>query len=129
MTLTTRPRPGKPMTNADLVENLCNASPVLFEARRRHLESLGVLIPHVFMSDVLARVGICLALQRAEGQGAHRAEAAAILSELEIGLSEGGRETRNVIAVSFVNDSELELFFEELRPLLGPKMGAQLQGR
>jgi hypothetical protein len=124
-----QPGRGKPMTNADLVENLCSASPALYEARRRHLESLRILIPHVFMSDVLARVGICVALQRAEGRGVHRAEAAAILAQLERGLAEGDRETRNVIAVSFVNDSELELFFEELRPLLGPRMGAQLQGR
>ena len=35
----------------------------------------------------------------------------------------------NVIAVSFVNDAELELFFEDVRPLLGPRLQAQLQGK
>jgi len=119
----------KPMTNAELVESLCAASVALREARRSHLRSFGTLIPHVFMTDVLARVGFCLSLDRGEEIGKHRDEAGSILQALERGLAEGHQETRNVIAVSFVNDAELELFFEDVRPLLGPRLQAQLQGK
>jgi hypothetical protein len=119
----------KPMTNAELVENLCSASVALREARRSHLRSFGTLIPHVFMTDVLARVGFCLSLDRGEEIDKHRDEAGSILQALERGLAEGHQETRNVIAVSFVNDAELELFFEDVRPLLGPRLQAQLQGK
>lgn len=119
----------RPMTNADLVEDLCAASVALREARRVHLKSFGTLIPHVFMTAVLARVGFCLSLDRAEAMGSHREEAASILAALERALAEGERETRNVVAISFVNDGELELFFEDMRPLFGPRLSAQLLGR
>ena len=39
------------------------------------------------------------------------------------------RETRNVIAISFTRDSEVELFFDELLHLLGPLTRAQLKGK
>ena len=117
------------MSNADLIENVCSASVALREARRLHLKTFGTLIPHVFMTDVLARVGFCLSPERGDARPAHREEAAGILAALERGLAEGERETRNVISVSFVNDSELELFFDELKPLLGPRLLGQLQGK
>ena len=120
---------GKPMSNTQLVEHLCSDSATLSEARRQHIENFEVLIPHVFMTDVLARVGACLADNRDDSFREHRNEAAKILQTLERGLAEGERETRNVIAVSFVNDGELEGFFNMLRPLLGPRLLAQLQGK
>ena len=123
------PAAGKPMSNADLVDNLCAASPALCEARRRHMRSFGTLVPHVFMSNVLARVGFCLSLDRGDAGAEHRAEASWILAELEQGVARGERETRNVISLSFVSDAELELFFEDLKPLLGPGLRAHLHPR
>lgn len=119
----------RPMTNADLVRHLCAASSTLREASRVHLTQFGTLIPHVFMSDVLARVGYCVTHERGDSATHYQHEAATILDVLEQGLAEGERETRNVIALSFVNDSEIERFFTQLRPLLGPRMLAQLGGR
>src|SRR5687767_6709340 len=124
-----RPAAGKPMSNADLVENLCAASASLREALRRHMRSFGILVPHVFMSDVLARIGFCLSLDRGDACAAHRAEASSIIAELEEGIAHGERETRNVISLSFVGDAELELFFEDLKPLVGPGLRAQLHAR
>src|ERR1700730_3445637 len=77
---------GKPMNNLQLVESLCAVSTVLNEARRTHVKSFGTLIPHVFMSHVLERVGSCLPA----GRGAivdHRPEIAAILDSLEQGMA------------------------------------------
>ena len=109
------------MSNTELVGFLCSASVALREAQRLHMRNFGTLVPHIFMTDVLARVGHCLA----EGSD----EAGHILDILERGMREGERETRNVIALSFVNDSEMEKFFLQLRPLLGPKLQGQLKGR
>lgn len=118
------------MNNLDLVGQLCSASVALREARRVHLRNFGVLVPHVFMTEVLARVGFCLSDERGEKDSApHRDEAEQILEVLERGLQEGERETRNVISLSFVNDAELERFFGRLRPLLGPLLQGQLRGR
>ena len=48
------------MTNVELAESLCSVSGPLFEAHRVHLTAYGCLIPHVFMGDVLKRIGQCL---------------------------------------------------------------------
>jgi hypothetical protein len=120
---------GRPMNNLQLVESLCAVSPVLNDARRTHVKSFGALIPHVFMSNVLARVGTCLAAGTRKAIVDHRPEIAGILESLERGMAAGDRETRNVIAISFVSDGELEPFFGELKLLMGPKVRAQLQGK
>ena len=103
----------------------------LREALRLHVASYGLLIPHVFMSDVLKRVGQCLGARRLgiAGPPGDNDEVEGILRALERGLADGERETRNVIALSFARDSELETFFLELRPMMGPRTRAQLQGR
>jgi hypothetical protein len=119
----------KPMNNVQLVEGVCAASSVLDEARRTHMKAFGTLVPHVFMSDVLARVGTCLAAVERKAIVDHGPEIAGILDCLEAGMQAGDRETRNVIAISFVSDGELEPFFGALVPLLGPKVRAQVQGR
>ena len=117
------------MTNGELVESLCAASVPLREARRLHLRKYGCLIPHVFMADVLGRIGFCLGSGGLHARESHAAELQEILGAIERGMDEGDRETRNVIAISFAGDSELELFFDELRPLLGPRTRAQLAGK
>ena len=119
----------RPMDNVELVEGLCAASVPLRESRRLHLESYGTLIPHVFMAEVLKRIGRCLGAGVRAGLESHGPEMERVLEMLERGMAEGDRETRNVIAISFARDSEVELFFDELRPLLGPKTRAQLNGR
>ena len=117
------------MTNAELVEALCSVSTPLREARRVHLDTYGILIPHVFMADVLKRIGACLGASRAGSPDTYIPEVQGILATLERGMAEGGRETVNVIAISFTRDSELEMFAEQLRSLMGPRTRAQLQGR
>jgi hypothetical protein len=124
-----RPSRGKPMNNLQLADSLCAASSALRDARRLHVKSFGTLIPHVFMSDVLARVGCCLLAVPADAVADPNREIVAILESLEHGMMAGDRETRNVIAISFVGDGELEPFFGELRPMLGPKVRAQMQGK
>ena len=117
------------MNNLELVENLCAASPALREARRVHVASFGTLMPHVFMAAVLARVGQCLVMGPAHALEHHRGEIEGILAALETGMKSGDRETRNVVAISFVGDSEVEAFFGDLKRWLGPKTLAQVQGK
>lgn len=120
---------GKPMNNLELVEKLCEASVPLREARRVHVQSFGALIPHVFMAAVLARVGKCLVMGSSHAIEHHREEIESIVAALEQGMRTGDRETRNVIAISFVSDSELELFFDELKQWLGPTTLKQVSGK
>lgn len=124
-----RPTRGKPLTCAELVETLCEASVTLREARRVHLEAYGTLIPHVFMAAVLARVGDCLIVGAKHAIATNGTEVMGILDALEVGMAGGDREARNVIAISFVRDAEVELFYEDLKPLLGPQTRAQARGR
>lgn len=114
------------MNNRELVDNLCAACAALTELRRRHVKSFGTLIPHVFMGDVLGHVGACL---RNEAGMDPQGDITAILGSLEDGMAKGDRETRNVIGISFANDSELEPFFGLLSPMLGPRMRAHLDSR
>jgi hypothetical protein len=125
ITQANRKHDGKPMNNRELANNLCTASIALREALRTHVKSYGTLIPHVFMGDVLAHIGLCL---KAAARSSHEPEVAAIVAALERGMSSGDRETRNVISLSFVGDGELESFFPVLRPLLGPKVLAEIRG-
>ena len=117
------------MNNQELVEKLCKASVPLREARRVHMNSFGSLIPHVFMAAVLARVGRCLMMGSAHARRHHREELEGIIAAVEQGMSIGDRETRNVIAMSFVSDSEVELFFDELKQWLGPTTLSQVNGK
>ena len=117
------------MDNSELVDALCKASVRLREARRMHIRDYGILLPHVFMGEVLKRVGHCLALVATHDLDAYASELAEILEMLERGMAEGDRETRDVVAFSFARDSETERFFGELVPLLGPRTRAQLSER
>jgi hypothetical protein len=127
---TPRPqRPGRPMSNRELVEQLCASSPGLRESRRVHVERYGTLVPHVFMAEVVARVGCCCRDLFADAQAMEKGELESILAALEQGIATGDLETRNVIALSFIDDAEQEVFFAMLRPLLGPRLLAQVQGK
>lgn len=123
-----RPR-GRPLSCAELVEAICSASVPLREARRVHLKAYGTLIPHLFMGDVLSRLGECLILGTAHALATNGGEVKGILEAIEQGMEQGDRETRNVIAISFVRDAEVELFFDDLGPLLGRATRAQMRGR
>ncbi len=117
--------PGRPIPNRGLAAQLCSRSPRLRAARRLHLDRYGKLIPHLFMGDVLARVGAC-APALADEKAANRPEVDAILRVLELGARIGENATRDVIAVSFVDDGAAEPFFPALLPLLGPNLRAQV---
>ena len=121
-------RRGKPLNSRELVDDICDASPALREARRTHIEGFGTLIPHVFMAQVLARA--CACLQKApDDSSGKRAELEGVLASLELGMATGDRETRNVISISFVSDGELEPYFGRLRLLMSPKLLAQVRGK
>ena len=119
----------RPMSCSELVDGLCASSPPLREARRLHLDAYKTLIPHVFMADVLRRVGTCFMAGGVHAMASDGDEIRAIFSMLERGMAEGDRDTRNVIAVSFVRDGEVELFFDDAFALFGPKMRQQVRGR
>ncbi|HET9653168.1 MAG TPA: hypothetical protein VFP36_13295 [Usitatibacter sp.] len=118
--------PARPISNSQLAEQLCAWSPNLREALRAHHVRYGTLIPHFFMRDVLARVERCGPAFCDPGAN-ERGELEAILAVLERGVSRGDRETRNVIALSFLDDAKEQPFFATLRPLLGPSLQAQLR--
>jgi hypothetical protein len=117
-----------PLNNRQLAEELCGVSAGVREIHRVHEKSYGTLIPHVFMASVLSHIGVCLAADQRRDARLHTDEVAGILGSLEQGMARGDRETRNVISISFARDSELEPFFYQLYPLLGPKLKRELRG-
>jgi hypothetical protein len=125
----TQARRGRPLTNVELADSLCLVSTALQEFRRLHETSFGTLIPHIFMSEVLAYVGASLRTVASTPGAVLPGEVGQILDTLELGMASGDRETKNVISMSFVGDGELEPFFTALRPMLGIKLRAQLQGK
>ena len=114
------------MSNVQLADQLCATSTALREVRRRHVSQFGTLLPHVFMSDVLAHVGSCLDSDAGDHTAGAEGEVVDILQLLERGMAGGDRETLNVIAMSFVWDGEQQPFFSRVKPLLGPRARAQL---
>jgi hypothetical protein len=115
--------PDRIVGNVALAARLCVASVDLCGVHARHVAKHGILIPHEFMGEVLARAGACLA---AVGPHARprRAELVDILATLEGALEGGDRETCSVIGISFVWDGQEEPFFAALRPMLGPRLSA-----
>ena len=113
--------PDRIIGNAALAARLCVASIELCATHARHVAKNGILIPHAFMGEVLARAGACLAAGTAN---AGRAELVDILATLESAMAGGDRETCSAIGISFVWDAQGEPFFAALRPMLGPRLGA-----
>lgn len=117
------------VTNVELVERICGESPALRELRRQHLRNFDVLIPHVFMADVLAYVGSLFRMGAPLPGAPTLGDVKAVLACLEDGMRSGDRETRNVIAMSFVSDGETEPFFTHLKPMLGDRLRGQTRGK
>ena len=118
--------PGRPMSNHELADGLCSVSAGLREVRRLHVERYETLIPHVFMSEVLAYVGSLCKVAADEDEVR---EVASILAMLEQGMAFGSRETRNVISLSFVSDGQLEMFYAAMAPAFGPRLQREAIGR
>jgi hypothetical protein len=118
--------PGRPMSNHELADGLCSVSSGLREVRRVHIERYETLIPHIFMSEVLAHVGTLCNVAADEEQ---IREVAAILAMLEQGMAFGSRETRSVISLSFVSDGQLEMFYAAMAPAFGPRLKREAIGR
>jgi hypothetical protein len=123
-TVLVRSRASAPLNNLEVVERLCAASPALSATCRQHVRGLGSIVPHVFMADVLARVGACMTAETVKGRTALRPEVVAILAVLEIAAISADIDTRRVIASSFVNAGERLKFFAKLRPMLGIRLAA-----
>jgi hypothetical protein len=114
------------MNNQQLAAALGSGSPVLAASLDAHLRRHGTLIPHVFMGEVLAHVRERLLGAVNCAAEARRREISGILESLEQGMAVGDRETRNVIAISFVSRGEDQPFFAAILPLLGPRVRLQL---
>ena len=117
--------PDRIVSNVELAAGVCGDSAELAAAHARHIATHGNLIPHAFMAEVLARAGACVVARTPEAG----AELVAILATLERAMGGGDRETCSVVCISFVWDGEGEPFFAELKPKLGPRLGACVRKR
>ena len=117
---------GKSLNRLELVELLSAASPVLALTRRSHVRSFGCIVHHVFLAEVLSRIGDCLGPAARAGD---QAEAQALLAAVEHAIERGDRETKDLVARSFARESSQQPFFGELKPLVGPRLRALLRTR
>lgn len=98
---------------AAFVERLLSAVPRLTGAYKSHVADNDGLLPHVFMGDV-TRYAI------AESKNPNSSTLAPLLAFLEDELNAGGANTRELIAVSFVENLLGETAaLRALRPLMG----------
>ena len=116
---------GKAINRLELVELLSTASASVAATRRTHVHSFGFLVPHVFVSEVLARIGACLGVGAEALPGDH-AEVHALVAAMERGMHRGDPETKDLVKRSFLQESARQPFFERLKPFIGPKLEACL---
>lgn len=117
---------GKALNRLDLIERLSAVSPALALKQRSHVRSFGFLVHHVFLADVLSRIGDCLGPAAQVGDDA---EARALLATVERGIERGDAETKDLLAQCFEQESGQQPFFEALKPLAGPRLHALLRAR
>jgi hypothetical protein len=117
---------GKAINRLELVELLSAASPALALKQRSHARSFGCIVPHVFLAEVLSRIGDCLG---PAAQFGDHAEAEALLAAVERAIERGDRETKELVARCFARESCHQPFFGELKPLAGPRLRALLRTR
>lgn len=119
-----RSKAGTSVDNLELADRLCAISTSLGESRLVHVRILGSLVPHVFMASVLERVRACLCADTSLERRDRRPEMEAILAVLDSVAADGDRDTRGVIALSFVRDAKKREFYADLLPLMGRRLAA-----
>jgi hypothetical protein len=110
----------KPMLPAQLFEHAAQAAPEFAPIVAEHLRDNDELLPHVLMAELLRFVGQLL--ERTDEQAA--TQCGAILGILEREVEGESQETRDLIALSFLEHLEAEAFFKALYALLGPRTRA-----
>ena len=117
---------GKAINRLEFVDLLSAASPTIALARLSHVRSFGFLVHHVFLGEVLGRIGECLGSRARPGDAA---EVQALVAAMERGIESGDPETRDLVALCFVRDGARQPFFDRLKPFIGPKLRGCLPGR
>ena len=116
------------MSPRELFEQVEVASPSFRAVARQHLSDNRELLPHVLMADLLRHVGAFFESSHSASSPSE-AEVKAIMALLDSSLAEGGGETANIIAVSFLENIDAEPFFTRLKPFLGLALRRELMSQ
>lgn len=116
------------MTPMEMFDRATVAAPAFGALVNEHYRDYGELLAHVLMADLLRFVGSHFtgnALPEAPPPTTR--EVNEILMVLDSAIATGSPDTENVIAVSFIENIEVEPFFEKLSPLLGANLRGELE--
>jgi hypothetical protein len=108
------------MSPASVFEHAVEIAPEFGPVLEEHLRDNSELLPHVLMPSLLTFIGGRLT----EQDQSVDPKVVALLELLELEVAGDNSDTQNLIAVSFLENMEAEPFFEQLFPLLGPKLRA-----
>ena len=108
------------MVTAQLFERIVHVAPEFAPLVAEHVRENDDLLPHLLMADLLRFVA--LLLERADEPATRQLHG--ILDHLESELANNIEETRDLIAVSFLEHLETEPFYLRLYALLGPRTRA-----
>lgn len=123
---------GVDLTNDDVqfVQDLVSAVPELRPALSNHLADNDELLPHAFMADVTRfTVIMCHAMSK-EGESRATAEVfiRRIMRFLEVALASGSEPTKELIAVSFIENLWGEdIAISAVAPFFGPALRAEMR--
>ncbi len=111
------------MSPAKFFSEACAHSASFSALQAEHIGANGELLPHVLMADLLRFVGMGVSGEQTLGvPPPSEGETRDLTALVELGLSIGDPELKNVLEVSFVEDIDREPFFSALRPFLGPSV-------
>jgi len=103
----------------ELFDGVVSCSPGFAAVMREHMADNDGLLPHLLMADLLLYVGARAAYSDC------REELASIFQLLGEASVSGDDETKNAIAVSFIEDIDAEPFLRNIEPYFGPALKAE----
>jgi len=115
------------MTPSELFAQVVTLAPTFRLLVREHLRDNDELLPHLLMSDLLRYIGSHFSGNAyMDALPPNPEQIRAILALLDSEIACHNADTENLIAVSFIEHIEMEPFFLQLRPYLGPALLAEL---
>lgn len=111
----------------ELFGRVVQACPSFEGAVEEHIKDFDEVLPHLLMADIGRVIESGFTGRSTLGlTPPSQDEIRAVLAVLEEGLADGDETVDNVISVSFLENLWIQARWEQLKPLLGPTLAAEV---